>query len=67
MAEFNQQKYIQGYNKEHYKSFRVDLKKEEWEKANKLLKNNNMTKADLVRTALTLLEKGKLKKGEKDN
>ena len=67
MAEFNQQKYIQGYNKEHYKSFRVDLKKEEWEKANELLKINNMTKADLVITALTLLEKGKLKKEEKDN
>lgn len=67
MTEFNQQKYIQGYNKEHYKSFRVDLKKEEWEKANELLKKNNMTKADLVRTALSLLENGTLKKEEKDN
>ena len=64
MSEFNQNKYIQGYNKEHYKSFRVDLKKEEWEKADKLLKDNNMSKAELVRIALKLLEEGKIKKEE---
>ena len=67
MSDFNQSKYIQGYNKEHYKSFRVDLKIAEWEKANKLLKENNMTKAELVRLALKMLENGTLKKEEKDN
>lgn len=65
MSDFNQSKYIQGYNKEHYKSFRMDLKIEEWENANNLLKKNNMTKAELVRIALKMLEKGTLKKEDK--
>lgn len=62
MPEFNQAKYIQGYNKDHYKTFKVDLKKDEWDNADKLLKEKNMSKVELVRIALKMLEEGKIKK-----
>lgn len=44
--------YIQKYNKEHYKAFKVDLKKEEFAKLEKLLKKHNFTKAGFLRLAI---------------
>ncbi len=64
---FNKREYDKKYLKDNYKTFRVELKKEEWEKADKLLKKNNITKVELVRIALNLLEEGKIKKEEQDN
>lgn len=55
MEQFNQPKYIQKYNKEHYKSFKVDLKKEEWEQLEKLLKEKGLTKAEFLRDAIKKL------------
>ena len=52
MKEFNQAKYIQQYNKEHYKTFKVDLKKEEFDKLEQLLKEEGLTKAQFLRNAI---------------
>lgn len=60
--EFNQLEYIKEYNKEHYKAFKVDLKKEELDNINKLLKENNMTKADFLRLSIKALKNGKISK-----
>ena len=57
MEKFNQLKYIQGYNKEHYKTFKVDLKKEEFEELNKLLKEKDLTKAQFLRDAVDRLKR----------
>lgn len=67
MKNFNQTKYINEWQKENKKQFRVDLNKEEFEKAEKLLKSNNLTKVGFVRLALKSLENGTLKKEGKDN
>lgn len=55
MEEFNQSKYNQKYNKEHYKAFKVDLKKEELEQLEKLLKEKGITKAQFLRDAIKKL------------
>ena len=55
--KFNQQKYIQQYNKEHYKTFKVDLKIDEMNKLEILLKKVKMTKADFLRKAIENAEK----------
>lgn len=55
MNKFNQQKYIQEYNKEHYKTFKVDLKINEWEELENLLKGLKMTKAEFLRNAINEL------------
>ena len=60
--EFNQLEYIKEDNKEHYKAFKVDLKKEELDNINKLLKENNMTKADFLRLSIKALKDGKISK-----
>jgi hypothetical protein len=60
--KFNQSKYIQQFKKEHYKQFKVDLKQEEWDEIDKLLKDNNITKAEFLRISITALKKGTLKK-----
>lgn len=57
MKEFNQKKYIQEYNKEHYKPFNVRLKKDEYEKLEELLKEKNLSKPDFLRKAIENLEK----------
>ncbi len=57
MEQFNQQKYIQEYNKEHYRTFKVDLKKEDLGELNKLLKENNITKAQFLRNAIKNFKK----------
>lgn len=67
MADFNQTKYINEWQKENKKQFRVDLNKDEFERAEKLLKENNLTKVGFVRLALNSLKNGTLKKEEKDN
>lgn len=67
MTDFNQTKYINEWQKENKKQFRVDLNKEEFEKAEVLLKDNDLTKVGFVRLALKALEKGILKKEEKDH
>lgn len=55
--KFNQSKYIQEYNKEHYKTFKVDLKVEEWNEINELLNKKGMTKAQFLREAIKQLKK----------
>lgn len=61
--EFNQQQYIKQYNQTHYKTFKVELKKEEKEELDELLKSLSMTKAAFLRNAIKeLKEKGDLKK-----
>ena len=47
--KFNQQKYIQEYNKAHYKTFKVDLKINEYMELEKLLNKFKMTKAQFLR------------------
>lgn len=59
MKEFNQAKYIQQYNKEHYKTFKVDLKKDELEKLDKLLKEKGLTKAQFLRDAIEKIKRSK--------
>lgn len=57
MEKFNQQKYIQEYNKEHYKTFKVDLKVEEMDELNELLKKYKLTKAQFLRNSIDKLKK----------
>ena len=44
--------YKQKYNKEHYKSFKVDLKKEECEQLEEELKKQGISKSDFLRNAI---------------
>lgn len=55
--EFNQKEYIANYNKEHYKTFKVDLKISELEELNNLLKEKNISKATFLRNAINDLKK----------
>ena len=57
MSKTNQQKYIQQYNKEHYKAFKVDLKVEELEELESILKSKGITKAQFLRNAIKALKK----------
>ena len=57
--KFDQKKYIQEYNKQHYKAFKVDLKVEELESLEELLKQHNLTKAQFLRDAIDKLKKTK--------
>ena len=52
MEKFNQSKYIQEYNKEHYKTFKVDLKIKEFEELEKILKKVKLTKAEFLRQSI---------------
>ena len=52
MKEFNQSKYIQEYNKEHYKTFKVDLKTKEFEELEMILKKAKLTKAEFLRQSI---------------
>lgn len=63
MSEFNQIKYNQQYNKEHYKRKEIVFKKEEWEKIDFKLKKDNTSIKQIV---LDYVD-GTLKKEEKDN
>lgn len=57
MEKFNQQRYIQNYNKEHYKTFKVDLKKDEIEELENLLKKEKLSKAQFLRNAISQFKK----------
>lgn len=57
MEKFNKQEYIQEYNKAHYRAFKVDLKIEELEELNNLLKEKGLTKAQFLREAIERLKK----------
>lgn len=55
--KFNQQKYIQEYNKKHYVRFVADLKQEEMKLLNELLKKQNISKAQFIRNAIIDLQR----------
>lgn len=55
--KFNQQEYIQEYNKAHYKAFKVDLRIEELEELNELLKKRGLSKAQFLRDAIKEIKK----------
>lgn len=57
MVKFNQTKYIQEYNKEHYKTFKVDLKKQEFDELNEVLKKKKLTKAQFLRDSIEKIKK----------
>lgn len=50
--EFNQTDYIREYNKKHYSYFKVQLKKEEADELNQLLKKLNLSKPEFIRQAI---------------
>lgn len=50
--KFNQIRYIQEYNKEHYRTFKVNLKKEELDELDELLKKERISKAQFLRDAI---------------
>ncbi len=52
MSQFNQIKYIQEYNKEHYKIFKVNLTKKEMEALESYLKKKGISKAQFLRQAM---------------
>lgn len=56
--KFNQSKYVQGYIKEHYKTFKVNLKVKEMDSLDKLLKKKGITKAEFLRKAIEKLKSG---------
>lgn len=59
--KFNQAEYIKEFNKTHYSTFKVDLKKEEKEELDNFLKKKNLTKAGFLRNAIKdLKERGKI-------
>ena len=53
-GKFDQSKYKQQYGREHYKVFKVDLKKEEFEGLEKMLNEDKKTKADFLRESIKI-------------
>lgn len=51
-----QRSYIQEYNKEHYKTFKVDLRIDELQELNDLLKKEGLTKAAFLRRSIQELK-----------
>lgn len=45
---------MKDYNKEHYKAFKVDLKIEELNELESILKQDNISKAHFLRTMIRL-------------
>lgn len=45
------------YNKKHYKAFKVDLKIEELEELEEILKKKGLTKAQFLRNAIKVIKK----------
>lgn len=64
---FNQKEYINNYKKENYKTFKVEMQKQEKEHLDNLLKDNNLKGAEFLRLSIKALENGTLKKEEEDN
>ena len=59
--EFNQNEYIKEYNKKHYSYLKVQLKKEEKEELDQLLKKLNISKPEFIRQCINLFKQGKNK------
>lgn len=57
MEKFNQKKYIQNYQNEHYSIFKVKLKKEEKKELDELLAAVNLNQAQFLRNAIQELKK----------
>lgn len=57
--KFNQSKYIQEWNKQNKKQFKVNLNIPEYEELKNLLKENNLSNVQFVRNALNELKKKK--------
>ena len=57
MEKFNQSKYKKEYNKEHYRAFKVDLKKDELDELETLLNKKEIYKAKFLRDAINDLKK----------
>ena len=56
MEKFNQKKYIQNYQNEHYSIFKVKLKKEEKKELDELLAAVNSNQAQFLRNAIQNLK-----------
>lgn len=59
--KFNQKDYIREYNKQHYSQFKANIKKQEMEELNELLKKYHMNKTQFILKAKELLKQNKLK------
>lgn len=57
MKKFDQKKYIQNYQNEHYSIFKVKLKKEEKKELDELLTAVNLNQAQFLRNAIQELKK----------
>ena len=57
---FDKKKYDREYIKNNYKTFKVDLKNEEYERLNKKLDEKQITKATFLRKAIEKLENNEL-------
>lgn len=54
---FNQQEYINKYNRENYKQFKVHLKKEEKEELDLLIKQNGFnSNSDFLRKCIEIMK-----------
>ena len=51
-TNFDQKAYEQKYKKEHYSAFKVDLKRNEKEELDELLKSAKISKAAFLRNAI---------------
>lgn len=58
---FNQQKYIQEYNKKNYSRFLVDLPKKDKEELDRMLKEDGMSKANFLKIAIDRYKKTRFK------
>ena len=57
MKKFDQKKYIQNYQNEHYSIFKVKLKKKEKKELDELLAAVNLNQAQFLRNAIQDLKK----------
>lgn len=64
--KFDQARYIDEYNKEHYVDFRIRLKKEDDKELKELLAKYNLSKPDFVRKSIHLLKKGEFEMNRND-
>lgn len=55
--EFNQLKYIQKYQEEHYKVFKAKLKPDEYNVIDEYMKKNKLNKSTFLRKAIEVLKK----------
>lgn len=59
---FNQKEYINNYKKENYKTFKVEMPKQEKEHLDNLLKEKHLKGAEFLRLSIKALENGIIKK-----